>query len=103
MATYRIYRLKDKRRAEFRWSPHTLGLTMLRPRDYDPDGVIQASSPYNAWAQLRNSEHPLQVGDVLEEAESRLFVYKYVGFVEAQWAGPEASPATAEPLAEPEE
>ncbi len=89
MPRYRIYRLQEKRRAEFRWAPQTVALTRVKPRDYQPDGTVEAPNPYRAWAGLRGTAQALEVGDLLEEPSGRLWICKYVGFVEAEWELPE--------------
>jgi hypothetical protein len=93
MAVYRIHRMKDNPRQQFRWAPHTSGSTPVKPRDYEPAGEIEAESPYAAWRSLQESEHPLRVGDILESAEGGLRICKYVGFEEARWLVPESVPA----------
>jgi len=82
---YRIYRMKDSARQQFRWAPHTIGVTVVKLRDYEPVHTIEASSPYAVWMRLNDSETPLQIGDILESECGELRIYKYVGFEEAQW------------------
>ena len=89
MAAYRIYRLRESVRQQFRWSPHTIGLTMVKPKDYEQILEVQAAGPYAVWMQLKDTEHALQVGDILEVDSGELRIYKYVGFEEAQWLIPE--------------
>jgi hypothetical protein len=93
MAVYRIYRMKESMRQQFRWAPHTIGATTVKPKDYEPLREMEASSPYAVWMELKDTESPLQVGDVLESDSGELRIYKYVGFEEAQWQLPEAKPA----------
>lgn len=97
MATYRIHRLRDAVRTQFRWAPHTAGLTSIKPKDYEPAGEIGASGPYAAWTALKETEDALQPGDVLESEDGSLRIYKFVGFEEAQWILPELKPE--EPVA----
>jgi hypothetical protein len=97
MPCFHIHRLREDRRQPFRLAPHTSGATSARPRDYEKDEqTVDASSAYAAWALLRDSEHPLMVGDVLEDESGVLRICKYTGFEEAHWAMPE--PVAAAPL-----
>ena len=89
MATYRIHRLREAARQQFRWAPHTAGLTTIKPKDYEPAGEIDAVSPYVAWNLLRDTDEALQPGDVLESGDGSLSIYKFVGFEQAQWFVPE--------------
>lgn len=100
MPAYRIHRLKETARQQFRWAPHTSGISTVKPKDYEPAEMIEAASPYAAWLDLRESEHALQVGDLLELEGAELRIFKYIGFEEARWYVPEpAPPADASPLA----
>lgn len=92
VSTYRIHRLKDHVRQQFRWSPHTIGLTTVKPKDYEVTGTIDADGHYAAWTALRDTEDALQPGDVLESESGDLRIYKYVGFEEAQWHIVEGKP-----------
>jgi hypothetical protein len=96
MPTYRVYRMKDAPRQQFRWAPHVSGAASVKLKDYEPDGEVQAESEYDAWSRLRASEHPLAVGDLLE-SESGLRICKYVGFESASWWIPEVKAAPLEP------
>ena len=95
MATYRIFRMKEHVRQNFRWAPHTSGIMNAKPRDFEEDGEIEASSPYAAWKSLRESGSPLEVGDLIEAEDTTLRVYKYVGMEDAKWILPEAKLAVA--------
>ena len=97
MATYRIYRLREAARAQFRWGPHTAGLSAIKPKDYEPAGELEASGPYVAWTLLKDTQEPLQPGDVLEAEDGSLRIYKFVGFEEAQWILPEVKSVDAVP------
>jgi hypothetical protein len=101
MATYRVYRMKDAPRQQFRWAPHVSGAATVKPKDYEPGGEIQADSEYDAWTRLRASDHPLAVGDLLESENGALRICKYVGFESATWLLPEEKAAPAEPSGEP--
>ena len=95
MPVYQIHRLKDLPRQQFRWAPHTSGVTVVKPKDYLAANTVDAASPYAAWSALRGSDTPLDVGDILE-TEGILRILKYVGFEEARWFVPEpAAPAVA--------
>jgi hypothetical protein len=97
MPIFRIHRMKDVPRQQFRWAPHVSGTANVKPKDYEPSTEIEAENEYAAWAQLRNSETPLQVGDVLEAATGQLRICKYVGFEEACWLVPETARVEAVP------
>ena len=96
MMAYRIYRMKESVRQQFRWAPHTIGITLVKPRDYEQIHTTQATGHYAVWMQLKDTETPLQVGDILESESGELRIYKYVGFEEAQWQVPEAKPSVEE-------
>jgi hypothetical protein len=97
MTVYRIYRMKESVRQQFRWAPHTIGVTVVKPRDYEQIHTTEATGPYALWLQLKDSETPLQVGDILESDKGELRIYKYVGFEEAQWQVPDIKPSVEEP------
>jgi hypothetical protein len=99
MPAYQIHRLKDSQRQQFRWAPHTSGLTVVKPKDYEKDTVIDADTPYAAWLALRETEQALQVGDLVEQEGGSLRIYKYIGFEEARWYVPE--PEQRAPVEEP--
>ena len=85
MPSYRIHRLKDHLRQQFRLAPHMSGTATLKAKDYAPGDTIDASSPYAAFFQMKEAGTPLEVGDLLESEGGSLRVFKYVGFEEAQW------------------
>jgi hypothetical protein len=99
MPSFRIHRLKDHLRANFRSAPHLSGMASLKPRDYEQveETPIEASSPYAAFFDLREAERPIQVGDVLESEDGWLRIFKFVGIEDAQWVLPELKP---DPVAE---
>jgi hypothetical protein len=90
MAMYRVYRMKDAPRQQFRWAPHVSGAANVKPKDYDSAGEVEAENEYAAWAVLRGSECPLGVGDILETPSGQLRICKYVGFEEARWFVPDS-------------
>ena len=90
MPVYQIHRMKDTPRQQFRWAPHTAGITVVKQRDYEPAASVEAPTTYAAWLQLRASATPLDVGDILE-TEGELRILKYIGFEEARWYVPEAA------------
>jgi hypothetical protein len=55
MPSYRIHRLKDHLRNQFRSSPHVSGTANVKPRDYEVSGAVASSSPYSAFFQLKDS------------------------------------------------
>jgi len=85
MPVYRIHRLRDQQRQQFRSAPHTSGVTSVKQKDYREGGTIDAPSAYAAWSSLQGSPDPLTVGDLLETEDGRLSICKYVGFEEARW------------------
>ena len=89
MPAYQIYRLKESRRSSFRWAPHASGVTAVKPKDYEADGVTEAPTPYAAWGALQSTERKLHLGDLLETPEGEVRIFKYVGFEEAHWELPE--------------
>ena len=101
MPMYRVYRMKDAPRQQFRWAPHVAGAASVKARDYEPDGEVQADSEYDAWSRLRDSERPLAVGDLLESEGGALRICKYVGFESANWFVPEAKSAAQAPPEQP--
>src|SRR5580704_16419850 len=90
MPVFRIHRMKDTPRQQFRWAPHVSGAAIVKPKDYEPSGEVDAENEYAAWALL--------VGDILELTEGQLRICKYVGFEEARWL---ATELVAEPVPEP--
>jgi len=102
MPLYRIYRMKDSPRQQFRWAPHVSGCATLKPRDYEARGQVEALHEYDAWKILREGGEPLSVGDLLETEDGRLRVCKYVGFEPAEWLQPEAKAAAAAAPGSPE-
>jgi hypothetical protein len=100
MPAYQIHRLREAARQQFRWAPHTSGVTIVKPKDYEKDALVEAASPYAAWVALRESDKALQVGDLLELDSGEIRIFKYIGFEEARWYVPEpASPADAATVA----
>ena len=85
MPQFRIHRMKDAPRQSFRWAPHVSGSAQVKPKDYEPGAQVEATTEYDAWAQLRSSESPLAVGDLLEAETGELRICKYVGFEQAIW------------------
>jgi hypothetical protein len=89
MPHYRIYRMKDSPRQQFRWAPHVAGCASLKPKEYEPRGEIDATTEYEAWQLMRETDDPIAVGDLLEADNGQLRICKYVGFEPAQWVLPE--------------
>ena len=99
MSVYRIHRMKESTRQQFRWAPHTIGVTSVKPKDYEPASTVEAPTPYAVWIELKDTPEPLEVGDILEAESGELRIYKYVGFEEAQWLVPEVKPVAEPPQA----
>lgn len=89
---FRIHRMKDAPRENFRWAAHTGGVAVVKPKDYDADGEVEGATPYAAWQLLKESDRPLRAGDVLEDVSGTLQIAKYIGFEKAQWWVPEPKP-----------
>jgi hypothetical protein len=99
MPLYRVLRMKDAPRQQFRWAPHVSGPASAKPRDFEPQGQVEALHEYDAWRILREEGAPLEVGDVLETEDGKLRICKYVGFEPVQWLIPEVK---AHPMPEHE-
>jgi|SRR5689334_5655392 len=105
MPTYRIHRLRDHLRQQARFAPHVSGTAMVKTRDYhiaDPDQpgsgeLVEAPTPYAAFFALRDTDAPLEIGDLLEGPDGSLKIFKFVGFEEAQWVLPEVKPVAPSP------
>jgi hypothetical protein len=102
MAQYRIHRIKDTPRESFRWAAHTGGLAVVKPKDYEADGTVEAQSTYAAWRILLSEARPLRPGDLLEivtddASPGALQIAKYIGFEPAQWFVPEPKSEGAVP------
>jgi hypothetical protein len=98
MPTYRIHRIKDTPREAFRWAAHTGGIAVVKPKDYDFSGEVEAVTPYAAWKMLASEDQPLRPGDLLESISLEgqpldLRIAKYIGFEPAQWWNPEPKPS----------
>lgn len=92
---FRIHRMKDAPRENFRWAAHTGGTAIAKPKDYELEGQVEAASPYAAWQALRQRDQPLKTGDILEDEAGALLIAKYIGFEKAQWWAPEPKPAAS--------
>ena len=101
MPTYRIYRMKESQRQQFRWAPHLSGAANVKRKDYQESGQIEAANEYAAWDELRGTEKPLEVGDLLETDAGELRLCKYIGFEAAAWLLPPAEPSPSTPAAPP--
>ncbi|BDC52331.1 hypothetical protein F183_A46460 [Bryobacterales bacterium F-183] len=90
MALYRIFRLKDSLRAQFRQLPHMSGVAKIKAKDYEENTTtVEAPTPYAAWFALKGTEQELAVGDVLAEENGEVRIIKFVGFEPAEWVVPE--------------
>jgi hypothetical protein len=92
MPTYRIFRMKDNHRQRFRLAPHTAGCSFAKPQEYKEAGMVEAPSVYAAWMQVKASNHPLEVGDILVGPQDEMRIVKYVGIEEVRWLLPETKP-----------
>jgi hypothetical protein len=99
MPRYRIHRMKDAPREHFRWVAHTGGLAVVKMKDYEAAGEVEAPTSYAAWKILGGENRPLEPGDVLEILRDDgqagdLSLLKYIGFEPAKWYVPEPHPDT---------
>jgi hypothetical protein len=101
MAFYRVFRMKDVARQQFRLVPHVSGAVSVKPKDFEPVGQVEGLNEYDAWRASREAGDALQVGDLLESADGRLRICKFVGFEPAEWVLPEPKPP-AEPEPAPQ-
>ncbi len=92
MPAYRVFRLKDNLRQQFRWAPHVSGVTTAKPKDYDEAFTIEADSPYAMWNLTKDTDQKLMIGDILSTGDADLCILKYIGFEEARWFVPEQKP-----------
>jgi hypothetical protein len=100
MPAYQIHRLKESQRQQFRWAPHTPGVTVVKLKDYEASSTVEAASPYALWLALKETENAIAVGDLIEVPGVELRILKYIGFEEARWFVPEPAPhAAGEPVA----
>ncbi|MBV9301029.1 MAG: hypothetical protein JOY62_07295 [Acidobacteriaceae bacterium] len=93
MPLYRIHRIKEAARENFRWAPHTGGAAVVKPKDYDLGEEREAPTPYALWKALLTETRPLRPGDLLEmshvdDTPGQLLITKYIGFEPASWYVP---------------
>lgn len=103
MTRYRIYRMKDAPRENFRWAAHTSGIAVVKLNHYESSDEIEAPSPYGAWKRLAVEGRALRPGDLLENigyggGPSELQITKYIGFEPAKWFQSEPQPDCATSL-----
>ncbi len=89
MPVYRVHRLKENLRHQFRWHPHLSGVTAVKPKDYEEAFPVEAETPYAAWSLLRGTADQLHPGDLLATEGGDVRIFKYIGFEEAKWVLPE--------------
>lgn len=98
MPAYQIHRLKTAPRQQFRWAPHSSGVSIAKPKEYEKGPVLEACSPYALWLAVRETEDQLQLGDVIESIDTgELRIFKYIGFEEARWHTPDV-PSPSAPI-----
>ena len=98
MPLYQIHRLKESHRQQFRWAPHTPGIMIAKPKDYEKGSAVEGASPYAVWMALRETDQALNVGDLVEIEGGELRILKYIGFEEARWYVPEPVPQAEPPV-----
>ena len=94
MAAYRIHRIRETMKEQFRWQAHTGGAAVVKPKDYEVDGEVEAASAYALWNKMKVEGKALCPGDVLETVkedgtQGELEIFKYIGFEPAKWWLPE--------------
>jgi hypothetical protein len=82
--------MKPAAREVFRWSAHTGGQAVLKEKDYEAAGEVEAPSEYAVWKLLNERADALHPGDVLEAlledgVPGPLRIAKYIGFEPAIW------------------
>jgi hypothetical protein len=98
MARYRIHRIRESMKEQFRWQAHTGGAATVKPKDYElAGGELEAATPYALWTNMKIEGKPLYPGDVLEilkedGTQGELQILKYIGFEPAKWWIPEPKP-----------
>src|SRR5260370_35548361 len=90
MPNYRVFRMKDSPRQQFRWAPHVSGPANAKPKDFEPAGEGEALHENDAWRILREAGTPLAGGDLWELGDGQLRICKSVGFEPAQWILPQS-------------
>lgn len=90
MACYRIHRIRETMREQFRWQAHTGGAAVVKPKDYEADCEAEAATPYALWNAMKAEGKALCPGDVLETikedgTQGELQIFKYIGFEPAKW------------------
>lgn len=100
MPSYRVFRLKENLRAHFRQLPHLSGTAQLKVKDYVEGVEVTAGNRYAAWMELRGTNDPMLVGDVLVEDGAGIYIMKFVGLEPAEWVLPEVKPLEAAPAPE---
>jgi hypothetical protein len=94
MPRYRIHRIKETPGEHFRWAAHTGGVEIVKMKDYEEAGEVEAATPYAAWKVLGGENRALEPGDLLELLTAdgepgELTILKYIGFEPAKWYVPE--------------
>ncbi len=97
MPSYRIHRIRETAKEQFRWHAHTGGAAAVKPKDYEADIETEAPTPYALWSRMKAEEKPLCPGDVLETVPpdgtpGDLQIFKFIGFEPAKWWVPEPKP-----------
>jgi len=98
MARFRIHRIRETVREQFRWAAHTGGTAAVKQKDYDVDSELEAITPYALWSSMKAEGKNLYPGDVLETihedgTQGDLQIFKYIGFEPAKWWTPEPKAA----------
>lgn len=103
MPRYRVHRIRETPRENFKWAAHTGGEVIVKLKDYEAGRIVDASTPYAAWKLLVDEREALVPGDLLEiledvdenvlpnppEKPPQLLIAKYIGFEPARWFVPE--------------
>ena len=89
MPIYRVFRMKDSPRQQFRWAPHVSGLR-AQAEGLRAAGEVEALHEYDAWRLLREAARRWRWAICWRPTDGQLRICKYVGFEPAQWVLPEA-------------
>jgi hypothetical protein len=103
MARYRLHRIRTGPGENFRWAPHTGGVAVVKPKDYELGEEVEGDNPYAVWKLLQSEGRALRAGDLLETITSdeqvpgsgEIRIAKYIGFEPAKWWVPEPKPGDA--------
>ena len=71
MPRYRIHRIRESMKEQFRWLAHTGGTATVKPKDYEVGGESEAATPYALWMSPKADGNALCHGDVYRNCKGR--------------------------------